>query len=159
MVDLLGAVGAVAGSMASMIYPLINGRRFEWASVEFRIAGAQQKGLVDVSYGASLDPQQVYGASSRKPIGRTGGIAKFEASLTFLKEEGAAFIAGLGPKYGLTSFDIVISYAEGAVVTTDTILGARLKKDDNAHKQSADALTTKLDLDVMDVLHNGMSIA
>lgn len=139
----------------SIDYPLINGTRFEYASIEIKAAGKRYVGVKSIDYSQDLEPGQVYGTHAQK-IGRTRGELKPDGSMEMYKEEATNLIVGLGPGYMEVVFDIVVNYSEGLNIVTDTIKGCRIKKVSDSHSQGTDAITTKLDLDVMSILFNGI---
>lgn len=145
--------------MATIPYPLINGHRCSWAEIEIRIAGLKQLAVKEISYKSSLEGADVYGTGPM-PLGRTLGQAKFEASITLMKEEADELIMSLGPGYGEVWFDIVVQYRllGGLSVSTDTIRGCRIKGEDHSFSQSADGLAVKYELHPVAVLRNGIAI-
>lgn len=147
--------------MADPIYPLINGVRASWGDIEFRIRNARNLGVTEISYSQEQEPQPVYGAGV-KPIGRTRGQVKPEASMTMLKEEADLLIETLGDGYGEVSFDIGVQYRLDGLgvgkVHSDAILGVRITKIEQSPSVGSEALTCKISLSVMDVLLNGKSI-
>lgn len=149
----------------AFLYPSFNGVRASWAEVEVRLRGFIVLGIKALNYKPSLEPVDVYGAGSL-PIGRTRGVAKFEASVELLKEEADSLILSLGQGYGEVAFDILASYridvgqppmAPGPV-SRDELLGCRIKHMDNSNQQGADGLIMKADLSVMLILNNGLLI-
>ncbi len=145
--------------MALPSYPLINGHRCSWAEIEIRLASIRQFAVKEISYRSSLEGADVFGTGAM-PIGRTRGQARFEASITLHKEEADDLIVTLGPGYGEVPFDIVVQYRVlgGYAVSTDTIIGCRIKNEDQNHTQSADGLLVKFDLHPVGILRNGIPI-
>ncbi len=147
----------------SIQYPDINGNRFSFASVAATtmptpggVAGAPlaMLGFKEVSYSSSKEPGMVYGTSS-KPLGRTRGQAKYEASMTMYKKEADAFLATLGDGFMDVPFLLLVQYAEGTdPIQTDQIIGCKITKHEDT-ASGTDALAVKFTLSVMDIKYNG----
>lgn len=151
-----------------MQYPLINGVRRDFSSIELFIASVPFIGFKAIDYNDGLEPGVVMGASAM-PIGVTRGQYKAEASITMYRSEFDLLVANLAAQ-GATSlplpkgymevfFDISVSYADDAdtKVSKDEIVGCRIKKVNNSHSQGSDALEVKLDLHVHHITRNGVS--
>lgn len=138
-----------------MEYPLINGHRYSYASIEADINGKKFYGHKEISYNQELEPGEVRGAHSQL-LGRTKGDLKAEASLTTYLEEWQELLEALGDGYMETPFDIIVSYAEeGRPTVTDKLRGCRIKRVEESHSQGTDALTVKLDLHVLWIEFDG----
>lgn len=147
--------------LAPLLYPIINGHRYSWASVEIKIGGTRFVGIKEVSYSQELEPGEVRGAHPQL-IGRTRGTLKPEASLTLFEEEWNTLLETLGDGYYEKSFDVVVSYSESdpllgviAGTITDTIRGCRIKKVEKSRSEGNDGLEVKLDLSVLWIEFNG----
>lgn len=146
--------------MADPVYPLVNGNRYSWASIEIVINGLRFRGFKEISYSNGLEPGEMRGQGVQK-LGRTRGELKPEASITIFLQEYMLLIAALAPTgegYLETEFDITVSYSDrNQPIITDTLVGCRLKKPDRSASQGTDALAVKCDLDLMFVKENGLS--
>lgn len=132
-----------------MDYPLINGHRYSYASIEADVNGKKFYGHREISYSQDLEPGEVRGAHSQL-LGRTKGELKAEASLTTYMEEWKELLDALGDGYMEKSFDITVSYAEdGRPTVTDKLRGCRIKRVEESHSQGTDALAVKIDLHVL----------
>ncbi len=146
--------------MPGISYPMINGNRFDFSSVQFTIAGVTFNGVADVNYKHALKPGELRGTRS-KMIGRTRG--KYEASgdITLFKSEFQQLVTLLGSQglgYMETSFDIIVTYNElGNVPVTDTLVGCRITDDSDSGKEGGDPTQVKLELNIMYMLRNGVS--
>lgn len=137
-------------------YPLINGTRHEWSSVELKIKNQVFVGVKAFDYSDKLEPTKVYGTHAQ-PIGRTRGVYSAEGSIELWLAEYNELMKLLGPGFKEVSFDTVASYSESAFDTiTDEILGCRIKGLAASQAQGADALSRKLDLDIMLIRWNGL---
>lgn len=144
--------------MAAPLVPLINGRRYSWASIEVKVAGRILTGITEVSYKNTVEREGVRGAGRQK-LGTTEGDLDSEASMTLLAEDYYALLDLLAPnKVGAfdKQFTVVVSYtAPNNATITDTIVGASLKEGDHSHSRGTEALTVTCPLDCMYVLENG----
>jgi hypothetical protein len=142
-------------------FPLINGNRLSYASVEVNVAGTPYRGVKSVTYKNAVERQKVFGTSSRA-LGRTRGKYDPDASIEVFKEEAVAIraqLAALGAGgYGETTFDIAVSYAEGGLTVTDKLYGCLINDDEDSHSQGADGLTEKWTLSVIEIEKNGVSM-
>lgn len=138
-------------------YPLINGTRHEWSSIELKLNGKIYVGVSSINYSAKLEPTKVYGVSP-EPIGRTRGVYSAEGSIEMYLAEYNALLTDLSALGGLmeVSFDAVVAYSEADFdVITDEVIGCRIKNIDASQSQGADPLKRKLDLDIMKIKFGG----
>ena len=146
--------------LPGLFYPLINGRRYDWSTIEAKIAGSLLGlGLKEIDYAPKLEPGEVRGAGA-SVIGRTRGLASYKASMTLLKEEFNLFIGSLGPGYGEEPWDLSVSYADdlGPLTATDTLIGCRIVEPSQSQSQTSEGLVVKVELSVMRILLNGLPI-
>lgn len=138
-----------------MDYPLINGVRHSYASIELDVNGKKFYGHREISYSQDLEPGEVRGAHAQL-LGRTRGDLKAEGSLTTYLGEWKKLLSALGNGYMEKSFDITVSYAEdGQPTVTDKLRGCRIKKVEESHSQGTDGLTVKIDLHIMWIEYDG----
>lgn len=138
-------------------YPLINGVRFDFSSVEIAIGALVFNGIKEVTYKHTLDPGMMRGARAAV-MGRTRGKYDPEASITFYKSEYQDFIRALGPNYMLAEWTAVVNYQElpALQIVTDTLVQCRLKSAENSHSEGEDALVVKCDLTLLKILESGL---
>lgn len=142
--------------MADLSYPLINGIRHEWSSVEIKLDGDVYVGVKEIKYSASLKGSKMRGTHPA-PIGRTRGEYDCEASIVLWFAEAVQFRKKLGAGYLEKAFDIVVSYVEdGFDTVVDEIIGCRITKDEGGGSQSPDGLTISWDLDPMKIIFDGV---
>ena len=138
-------------------FPLINGNRYSWSSIEIRVGGKLYRGIKEIAYSVSLEPGDVRGTLAQRG-GRTRGDYKPEGSMTMFLQEYNEFITDLGPGFMEREFDVVAQYSDrNQPVVTDKLVSCRIKKADKSHSQGPDALIVKLDLDIMFIVENGIS--
>lgn len=141
-----------------MNYPLINGNRFDFSSVEFNLQNVLFAGGVkEMNYKHKLEPGKVY-SNHAQPIGRTRGQYTPEAGFTMYKSEYQQLVALLGPGYMEVSFPITVMYAEpGSDVVSDVLMGCRIMSDEDTGGEGGDPLAVAVELDFMYLIRNGVS--
>ncbi len=138
--------------MTDLSYPLVNGMRHEWSSVELKLDGDVYVGVKEVKYSQTLKGSKMRGTHPA-PIGRTRGEYDSEASIVLWFAEGVQFRKKLGAGYMEKAFDIVVSYVENGFDTiVDEIIGCRITKDEGGGSQGPDGLTIAWDLDPMKII-------
>jgi hypothetical protein len=149
--------------MALLIqYPLVNGHRYSFASIEARFNGIPFIGFSAINYKPSLKAGMVYG-SRPQPIGRTRGKVEFTFDFEMYRLEFEVFKATLGAGgigYGEIAFDTVVQYAElGQPVITDTIVAARIEEVDLSNADGTYPSKVKCSCSALGMLLNGVPIA
>lgn len=146
-------------SVNGVQFPLVNGVRHSWASVEARVNGQIVLGFTEVNYSDGLEPGIVKAAGAL-PIALTTGDASFDGDFTILLEEFNQLVAALGPRWKLVPFDIVCTYAEedsGLTTIVDTIKGCRITKTEAGNSSgSTDGTVRKCTIKPMGLLWNGV---
>lgn len=150
----------------SIAYPLVNGFRFAWSSVELRLAGDITLGCTEINYSVKTDRAYVRGAGAL-PIGQTLGNFTYEADLSILVSEFDQFMTLLGPQAMQQFWDIVVSHDAGIglidasplAVVQDTIQQCTITEISAAASSgSADALVRKVTLMPSGILFNGVAV-
>lgn len=143
-------------------FPLINGVRHSWTSVEIKIGGAVIGGVTEINYAPKLDPSKARGAG---PLiaGLTTGLADYTADVTLLLAEYNEVQTMLGPAFMTAFFDIETSYSDegytgsGMPIITDW-MKVRISEVTSATSNgSADAIVRKCTLVPVDMRLNGVS--
>lgn len=139
-------------------YPMINGKRHSWASVELRADNDIILGITEADYKASLDPGEVRGAGSA-PIAFTMGNSSFEGSISILLEEFNALVQKKGEGWMGQSFELIHSYSEDGLTTiVDTVQGVRFTSVENSMSASStDPIVRKLPYKALNILYNGQA--
>ena len=147
--------------LPNIIYPLINGNRYDFTSLTIMANGIPVKGIKEISYTKTLEPGDVYGTSAQL-LGRTRGQYKAEGSITIYREEWQELIKILqtlvpGGGYMEANFDVIVTYGELLLpTTTDTLKGCRIKKAEHSLAEGSDALVIKADLSIAHILDNDL---
>lgn len=142
-------------------YPLINGVRHSWSSVEAKIAGAVIGGITEINYAPKLEPGKVRGAGPRI-IGMTTGQADYSADCSILLAEYAELQTMLGAQFLTAFFDVEVSYSDegystsGLLTITDTFKCRITEVSAAMSSGSTDGLVRKLTLAPIDMRLNGV---
>jgi hypothetical protein len=138
-----------------MDFPLINGRRYSFASCRLRIGGREITGFKEISYTHSMERTKVRGVGAQ-PLGMTRGEYEAEGSVVLYREDWDELRDALGDGFMESIFDIAVSYAdEGQTTKTDELRGCSFASNEKNPSQGTDALEVSLDLDVTYILENG----
>jgi hypothetical protein len=125
-------------------FPLINGLRHDWSSVELKANSQLFMGIKSIDYEWTREVQMVRGFSP-DPIGQTRGTNDYTCSVEMYLAEWNLFLSQLGGGFGDAFFSIAVSFAEnGFDQITDQIIGTRLVGNAANMSQGADPLTRKL---------------
>jgi hypothetical protein len=149
--------------MPAIENPYINGVRHDFTTLRFMVGVTRYFEISELSYSDTLAPGKVRGTGAAIR-GRTQGIYDAEGSVSMYKAEFqllAQALQILRPDlgFGVVPFTISASYGkDAATLLTDVLIGCRIKKVDNSHKEGSDALMVKLDLDVLRIEHDGLSL-
>jgi hypothetical protein len=136
-------------------YPLINGNRYDFSSVEITLNGSRTLGVSEVSYTSTLEPGTVFGTGSQV-LGRTRGQLEESGAITLFKQEFAELVDALGQGFMEASFDITISYRDnGSPLVTDILRGCRITSVQDSASQGSDAIAVACDLHIMLIERGG----
>jgi hypothetical protein len=143
-------------TLATIPYPMANGTRASFVSLEAKFAGQIFVGFAKLTYKRTRDIEVVYG-TNKDPIGQTDGTNAYEASCEMLLAEFNALQAKLGPGYGDVFFKIDATYSQtGLDLIHDELLGCRLLSTDSDASQGTAALKRTFDLKPLKILFNGI---
>jgi hypothetical protein len=137
-------------------YPLVNGVRHSFTSIELKINGDIYVGFKSINYSRNRGRTMVKG-NSPDPLGKTRGENEYKADCELYLAEWNALQAKLGAGYGDVFFDITVTYNEnGFDVITDTIKGCTLDTTDASNGQGSDPTVRKFELNPIKILFNGL---
>ena len=139
-------------------YPLINGNKYDWSSVELDIGDAGIfTGVKEITFTHSLEPGVVRGTRAEM-IGRTRGEYTAEGSMVVYAEEYSEIITALGDGYMEASFSITITYSDTNVpVQVNRLIGCRITNVEGGGSQGTDPLEVSLDLSIFRVETGGLN--
>ena len=149
-------------------YPVINGNRFDFSSVELQLNGRRYIGVKAINYKQEIDPGEVRGTAPQL-LGRTRGTYKAEGSIELYREEFADLcsdLQALAVGFLEANFLCTVTYSElppngipnslPSPVQTDTLVGLRFKSDDHSMQSgSSDPIVVKLEFTLMYLMVNG----
>ena len=150
--------------MASALqYPLVNGVRHSWASIEVKIVG-QIFYATAVNYSRKRN-RTIVRENHPDPVGKTKGSNDYSADIEMLLAEynalQAALIAaantqGLNGGYGDVFFQVVVNYSENGLDTiTDNILGCTMDSTEASNAEGTDPSKRKFEMSPLKILFNG----
>jgi hypothetical protein len=125
-------------------YPLINGLRRDWSSVELSIleqGGTGEpppplRGFTSLDYEITCTAENLYGAGGSDPIGQTRGRAEYTCSVKLYDEEWTVLRDQLGKGYGEKVLRIVATWTENNETETVTIVGRITKVGKSSSRDS-----------------------
>lgn len=131
-------------------YPLINGHRYSFSSIELKINGTKYIGVKSINYDDGLKPAQL-GGTTPLMIGRTRGKYEAKGDVEFYRIEAQAILDELDDGFYEVPFDIVVQYSEDddQPVTTDNLVGVRLESTAASNSDGPDASTLKFGLNII----------
>jgi hypothetical protein len=143
-------------------YPLINGVKYDWASVEITFGDAGIFiGTQELTYSDTNDKGIVRGTGVEK-LARTLGEYDAEGTVTMYEKDYLDFIASLTNNgetgYFDTSFDITVMYSApgGDGNNQVRLIGCQLKSSEGGGSQGTDPLMESYDLDIMHIERDGI---
>lgn len=138
-----------------MDFPLINGHRYGWASINLDIDGFEELHITEITYSHTLEPGIVRGAGAQV-AGATRGEYSAEGSITFNKEGWDAIVDRFGHGFFERKFRATVNYAEdGQPVTTDELVGCRFTSSEKGGSQGTDGLTVTAPIFITYIIENG----
>lgn len=145
-----------------MNYPVINGRRYSWASVAIKLRGQEYTGIKSINYKDSLKPTKVMGVGPFQR-GRTKGVYEASGDMELFLQDAAHFRKALAEEnasYGLVEFDVLVQFTENDEdpVVEHKVVKCRWAEVDNSNSQGADATTEKASLDVTWIERDGLCL-
>lgn len=152
-------------------YPLINGLRHDFSSIELKAAGQQFVGFKSLQHKRTRTRVKVRGAHP-DPLGKTRGTNDYDCSLEMWKAEwyllqvildrlassqNVPFGAVPGSGYGDAFFTITVLYFSVGMSTQKiTISGNTVDEVDEDDQQGADPLVVKLVTNPLKIIYNDL---
>lgn len=136
-------------------FPLVNGVRHGFSSIELKIAGQIFVGFKSVNYTRTRSRTMVYG-NSPDPIGKTRGTNEYKADLELYLAEWHLLQNILGEGYGDIFFDALVTHGENGFETiADELIGCTFDTDDAQNSQGTDPTARKIDLNPVKIKYGG----
>jgi hypothetical protein len=141
-----------------MEYPLVNGHRMSFASINLSVDGTETIAFRSVTYNDTAEPGEVRG-SHAQILGRTIGDYTCEASLEIYAEELDQFLRAFGDGYMEKVFDVIVTYSEeaGGPTVTDKVNFCRIRGVTRNHAQGTDPLSITIDLHPLFITRSGVN--
>lgn len=140
-------------------YPLLNGVRHSFASVEFKFNGLIFVGIASMNYSRTRSRGLIRG-NHPDPMGKTIGENEYSADCELYLAEWNQFQASLGNAgkgYGDALFTATaVHSANGFDMITDTLLGCTMDSTEASLAKGTDGLSRKLQLSPLKILFNGL---
>lgn len=137
-------------------YPLVNGVRHDFSSIELKLNGQIFVGFKSINYSRTRSRTMVYG-NSPDPIGKTKGTNEYAADVEIYLAEWNAFQDSLGEGYGDTLFQVLVTYSnDGFDTIQDVIRGCTIDGLEVSQSQGADPLSRKFEMSPLKILFNGL---
>jgi hypothetical protein len=156
-------IGSLTGALgAPILYPLINGFRPSWASIEFQWGSTINYALQSIDYKAVRTRKKTRGTNV-DPFSKTRGSADYDCKIKVLLSESDAFMAQLAQQdptgqgaYGDVFFMVTVKYAEPSMaIITDTILGCTIDSIEQSSSEGVEDIVREHELSPLLILHNG----
>lgn len=147
----------------NLSYPLINGVRHSFVSIELKLNNQIFVGFKSINYSRKRNRTMVRG-NHPDPLAKTRGSNEYSADCEMYLAEFNLFQAALittaqqqSLGYGDVAFQVLVSYSENGLDTIqDVINGCTLDETTASQSQGDDPLVRKLDLAPLKVLFNSV---
>jgi hypothetical protein len=147
-------------------YPLINGFRPSWASIEFNIAGILNYSIQSAEYKATRTRKKTRGTAVN-PIAKTRGSIDYDCKVKMLLAESMQLLAQLGSvdptgnnAYGDIFFTMTVQYAEpNSNIITDTIMGCTVDTVEQSSSEGVEDIVIEHDFAPLLILRNGQPMS
>ena len=139
-------------------YPLINGARHSFASIELKLGANIFIGFKSINYSRKRTRSLVRG-NSPDPMGKTIGDNEYTADCELYIAEWNLLQSQIasGNGYGDVFFQVLVTYsANGFDTIQDTLNGCTIDSTDASNGQGPDPLVRKFDLNPLKILFNGV---
>lgn len=137
-------------------YPLINGVRHGFSSIELKIKDQIFIGFKSINYSVTRSRAKVMG-NHPDPIGWTRGENEYKADCELYLAEWSLLQSQLGKGWGDIPFSVLVTYGENGFDTiSDELTGCHLDGTDISNGQGSDALIRKVDLNPLKIILNGL---
>lgn len=149
--------------MSTINYPLVNGVRHSFASIEVKVAG-------QVYFASAVNYSRKRSRTMAKenhpdPVGKTIGSNEYSADIEMLLAEfnnlQSALIAQAAQQspptgYGDVFFTVVVTYSSpGMDTVTDTILGCTMDSTEASNTEGTDPTKRKFELSPLKIMYAG----
>ena len=145
-------------SASPISYPLVNGARHSFVSIELKLMGVIFQGFTSINYTRTRSRTMVYG-NSPDPLGKTRGKNEYKADCEVYLAEWNLFqsqLLAIQPGYGDVFFSVTVIYNEpGFDVITDSIVGCTMDTTEASNAEGTDPTKRKFELNPIKIFFNG----
>lgn len=143
-------------ALSQIAYPLINGVRHSYASIELKLATQIFTGFKSINYSRKRGRALVRG-NHPDPLGKTIGENEYAGDCELYLAEWNLFQKTLGKGYGDVFFQVVVTYsATGFDTITDKLIGCTMDSTEVGMSTGPDPLTRKFDLAPLKILFDNV---
>ncbi len=143
----------------ALSYPLVNGFRYAWASIEVLDGPLTMPGIRSINFKASQAIGSARGAGIQEH-GKTRGDLTFTASMTMLAEEQFNWVTSIGDEYMSHIFGLLVKFEELQNGTPNInrveLVGLQIQEEDHAFAPGPDGLEITMPLGISYYLKNGL---
>jgi len=137
-------------------YPLINGVRHGYSSIEIKINNQIYTAFKSINYSRKRSRTMLRG-NSPDPLGKTRGTNEYSSDCEMALAEFNLMLSLLGPGYGDVIFQVTATYTESGFDTiSDVLIGCTVDSTDVSQSEGTDPLYRKFDLLPLKILFNGV---
>lgn len=143
----------MAAMAGPILYPMINGVRHDFSSIEVVFGPHILIGFKSVNYSRTRTRTMVYGTSP-DPLGKTRGKNEYKADCEMLLSE-FDLVSAL-PGYGDIPFTMVVTYSTNGIDTVaDVLINCTIDSTDASNAEGADPTVRKIELNPTKILFGG----
>lgn len=139
-------------------YPLVNGARHSFVSIELNLNGSIFIGFKSINYTRTRSRSMAMG-NHPDPIGKTRGTNEYKADCELYLAEWNQFVLDTlgGQGYGDRFFNILVTYNEtGLDPIQDQLIGCTFDTSDAQNSQGNDPTVRKFDLNPVKIVYSGV---
>ncbi len=140
-----------------ILYPLIDGVRYSWASVKLTIGALQYLGCKSVNVNEKTDPAKIHG-TGQNIIGTTAGMYDADGDIEFYQAEADQIVSSLGTGWMNKAVKVQVQYADDGQPIRTKVLSVRLTGRTQGGSEGSEASTSKFTMFFLaPVLDNGIA--
>jgi hypothetical protein len=145
-------------TVATIPYPMTNGARQSFVSIEVKLNGQIFVGIPKIDYKRTRERTVITGTNA-DPLGKTRGENKYEGSCDIYLAEFNQFMVSTmgGAGYGDVFFNVDVTYSEnGLDVIHDTLIGCTIDSTEASNSKGSEGSLRTVNLSPLKVLFNGI---
>ena len=145
-------------AVATIPYPMTNGARQSYVSLEAKLNGQIFMGITKIDYKRNRERTVITGTNA-DPLGKTRGENKYEASCELYLAEWNQFMVSTmgGAGYGDVFFTVDVTYSEKNLdMIHDTLLGCTIDSTEASNAKGTEGTLRTVNLSPLKILFNGV---